>query len=342
MTIKTDGRRLSHEVSEYIRIQAVKRVIKGGESPEKVIASFGLNASNIYKWLRKHKKGGLTALQSTKGGGKPSKVSDEECKKLQKWLIKDPRQLNFDFGLWTLQMIQELIKIKFEKEVGLSTVKRVMERIGYTPQRPIFRAYQQNKDKVEKYLKEEYPEIEREAKCEGRIIFFSDEAGFRSDAHGGTTWAKKGQTPIVKATGARFGTNCISAVSKRGDLRFMLYEGSFVQQTFITFLERLMTTTDRPITIVVDGHPVHHGKGVKSFVESTNGKIKLYFLPPYSPELNPDELVWNNTKSNVKRKLANGPQQFISVISSYLHSIQKRPSLIQSLFSHPSLAYITV
>ena len=166
--------------------------------------------------------------------------------------MKDPRQLHFDFGLCTLEMVQELIRRKFHKELHITTVDRLLERIGYTHQKPLFRAWQQDPARVEKWINEEYPAIKKEAKEEKRKIFFEDEAGFRSTGMKGKTWAKRGKRPIVRTTGARFGFNAISAVSAKGELRFGIYEGSFNGGVFIDFLKRLLNTVRGNITLIVD------------------------------------------------------------------------------------------
>lgn len=336
---KKDGRKLEHGISEWIREEAVKRVIKGCESPEVVIASYGLHRANIYKWLKLYKEGGWKALKAKKAKGPEHKITKEEEKKLKRFLMKDPRQLHFNFGLWTLEMVQSLIQQKFHKQLHLTTVDRLLNRIGYTHQKPLFRAWQQDPGRVEKWLDEEYPKIKKEAKKEKRQIFFEDEAGFRSTDTKGKTWAPRGKRPIVRTTGARFGFNAISAVSAKGALRFGLYEGSFDGDVFIDFLKKLLTTLDGKITLIVDGHPVHRRKKVQEFVDETKGKLKLYFLPPYSPEMNPDEFIWQATKSITKRATVSGPSQFKLHVSSILHSLQKQKTRILSIFSHPDVAY---
>lgn len=336
---KKDGRKLDHGVSEWIRKEAVKRVIKGGESPEAVIASYGLHRTNIYKWIRLYKKGGLSALKSKKAKGPERKITGKEIKQLKRWLIKDPRQLHFHFGLWTLEMVQLLIKRKFQKELHLTTVDRLLDRIGYTHQKPLFRAWQQDPRRVQKWLGEEYPAIRKEAKMENRKIFFEDEAGFRSTDTKGKTWSARGKRPIVRTTGARFGFNAISAVSAKGEFRFSLYEDSFNGDIFIDFLKRLLNSVHGRITLIVDGHPVHKRKKVQEFIDGTRGRLKLYFLPPYSPERNPDEFIWQAAKGITRRAMVVGPEQFKRQVGSILHALQKRKDRIISIFSNPDVAY---
>lgn len=294
---KIDGRTLSHEQSESIRKQAVRAVIKEKRSPEEVIKIFGLHRSNIYKWIKQYKEGGWNALESRPSTGRIPIVDDKEKKILLKILMRNPLQLHFDFGLWTLQMVAEIIVRKFQKDVSIWTVSRILHEIGYSKQKPLYRAYQQDPERVKKWLEEEYTVIEKEAQKEKREIYFEDEAGFKSTDHKGKTWAKKGEAPIVRVTGTYCSLNSISAVNNKGVLRFMLYKGPFNSELFTGFLKRLMAGHKKKITVIADGHSSHKSGIVNDFIASTKSKLKIYYLPPYSIELDPDEQGWNNTKT---------------------------------------------
>jgi transposase len=337
---KKDGRKLTHEQSEYIRTQAVRAVVKGQRSPEEVIETFGMHRSCIYRWLSDFKQGGWKALKSTKAEGKKPIIEKKEKNELKKLLVKNPTQLQFDFGLWTLEMVKELIKKRFNKTVSIWTVSRILYQIGFTKQKPLYRAYQQDPKKVELWLEKDYPSIVKESKKEKRDIFFEDEAGFRSTDNKGKTWGIKGQTPIVKVTGQRYSINSISAVNMKGVLRFMIYKGNFGSELFIEFLKRLLLNQKRSISLIVDGHRVHKSKKVKEFVASTKGKLKIYYLPPYSPELNPDEQVWNSAKSKLSKKTNKSASALDRMVTSIMHSIQKNVSLVKSFFGHPDVAYV--
>lgn len=334
-----DGRKLTHDQLEYIRTQAVRAVEIDKRSPEEVIKTFGLHRANIYKWLSLYKTGGWKALKSSKSEGPKPKLSSSEEKKLGLLLLKNPHQLRFEYALWTIEMIKELIDIKFNKQLSSFTVSRILKKIGYTKQKPLYRAYQQDAQKVALWLKKEYPQIKKEAKKESRDIYFGDESGFQSTDHRGGTWGQKGKTPIVKVTGQRYSTHSISAVNNKGHLRFMVYDEKFTSALFISFLKRLLVNQKQPITIIVDGHPVHKSKAVKEFIKSTENKLKLYILPPYSPELNPDELVWNNVKAKLARNTMKSKGSLKKKVSASIHSLQKKENLIKSFFKHPDVAY---
>ena len=337
---KMDGRKFTHEQSEYIRIQAVKAVRQKKQSPEDVIKTFGLHRANIYKWLKVYDVKGFAGLQSTKAKGPKPKLKEKQKEQLYNYLLKNPTQLKFEYALWTVDMIVELIKIKFAVNYSGVQVGRLLKEIGFSKQKPLERAYQQNPEKVSEWLTTTYPSIKKEAKKEKREIYFSDEAGFHATAQYGTTWAPKGETPIIKSTGQRQKINCISAINNQGKLRFMLYDEKFTATVFIQFLKRLMHKQKKAITIIVDGHRAHFTKAVKEYVESRNGKLKLYPLPSYSPELNPDEFVWNNAKQKVaKKKHSKTSKTFKEVVKQTMADIQKNENLVTSFFCETNVAY---
>lgn len=337
---KIDGRKLTHSQSEFIRIRAVKAVIEEGQSAEEVIKAFGLHRSNIYKWLKIYESKGFDGLVSTKAKGPAPKITQGQKKQLYKYLLKNPTQLKFEYALWTVEMIVELIKRKFGVSYSQVQVGRLLKEIGFSKQKPLERAYQQNPEKVVHWLNNQYPAIKKEAKEEGRDLYFSDEAGFHATAQYGTTWAPKGETPIIKSTGQRSKVNCISAINNKGKLRFMLYDEKFTAAVFIQFLRRLMHKQKNPITIIVDGHRTHFTKAVKEYIESTQGKLKMYQLPPYSPELNPDELVWNNAKQKVaKKKHSAKSGSFREIVGQIMGGIKNDKNLVMSFYNEKNVAY---
>jgi transposase len=337
---RQDARKLDHKTLEEIRIRAVQQV-QNGESPETVIRALGFSRACIYQWLAAYRAGGWDGLKAGKITGRPKKLTGNQMRWIYKTVTgKNPLQLDFPFALWTRGMISQLIYRKFGVKLSLSSVGRLLAQLGLSCQKPLFRAWQQDASRVEQWLKQEYPRIRAQAKREKAEIFFEDESGVRSDFHGGTTWAPQGKTPVVRVTGQRFSLNMISAVSPKGSLRFMVVKGGVGAKVFITFLKRLMHGRRRPIFLIVDGHPAHRAKLVKSYVESTNGRLRLFSLPPYSPELNPDELVWNDVKNNgVARSIVNGPRDLHRIVVGRLRFLQKSPERVRSFFQAPETRY---
>lgn len=337
-----DFRKLPRKAKEQLRLAAIQR-IEDGESPEDVAAGLGINRRTIYKWLSSYHYGGEQALKAKSIPGRPAKLSGKQLEQLATIIrTKNPLQLKFEYALWTLAMVRELIRQRFGVRLSEVSVGRLMKRLGFTPQRPMYRAWQQDPTLVEAWQAREFPDLARRAKRENALIFFADESGIRSDYHAGTTWAPRGQTPLVKATGARFSMNLISAVNAHGHFRFMTVEGGVNARVFRDFLKRLITGMDRKIILVVDGHPTHRAKLVRQFVEANSERIELVFLPPYSPELNPDELVWGHVKKRIAKATVKTKEEFARVIHRAMRSLQKMPHIVSGFFDAPTCAYAKV
>ena len=336
----TDARRLKHEMLTELRKRGVSSV-HDGQSPEMVFKALGVCRATMYGWLARYRDGGWWALDARKRGGRKPKLNAKAIRWVYKTVTeKNPLQLKFTFALWTARMIGQLIDKKFGVKLSKASVCRLLNQLGLTPQRPVLRAYQQRPEEVQKWLLEDYPRIRRLAQKKKAMIFFGDEAGVRSDHHAGTTWAVKGKTPVVSSTGARFGLNLISAVSAQGEFRFMTVKGKVGAAKFIDFLKRLIHNAERMIFLIVDGHPAHKAKMVARFAESAKDRLQLFFLPPYSPELNPDERVWNDLKNNaVGRKFISSPKDLNKAVISHLRLVQKSPDRVRSYFQNETTKY---
>lgn len=334
-----DARSYSHQALEKMRIDAVRRV-EAGESPEFVAAGLGINRRTIYRWLAAFHYGGQEALKAKPVPGAPAKLSAKQMARLCRLIrTKNPLQLKFEFGLWTLKMIRELINCEFGVKLSEVSVGRVMKRLGFTAQRPLYRAWQQNPQLARSWQEQEYPKIAARAKREKALILFADESGIRSDYHRGTTWAPKGKTPTVNVTGARFSLNMLSAVNALGHFRFMTTDGRVTATVFREFLRRLITGMDRKVFLIVDGHPVHKAKLVKRFVSENDDRIELFFLPPYSPELNPDELVWSHVKGKVARGTIKTKDELKRKVERAMRQLQMMPQIVAGFFYAPTCQY---
>lgn len=335
-----DGRRLRHDVLTELRKRAVARV-QSGESPETVIRAMGFCRASMYNWLAMYRAGGWGGLDARKRGGRPRKMTG----RMLAWVYRvvttgDPRQYKFPFALWTRGAIATLIHRRYGIRLSVNSVGRLLAQMGITPQRPLWRAYQQDPERVRQWVKEEYPAIAREARRIGAEIWFGDESGVRSDYHAGTTWSPKGKTPVVQSTGARYRLNLLSAVNRRGRMRFMIERRGLSAGVVCRFLDRLMEGQRRSIFLIVDGHPMHKSRAVADKVRSFDGRLRLFALPPYSPELNPDEGVWREVKSHrLGRAGVFTCTDMQSKVLGALRHLALRPDKIRALFHAPTTSY---
>lgn len=342
--MKRDGRKVSRAALEEMRLIALDRM-REGESPADVAASFGLHRSWAYKVLaRAEGRGrGKRALLSRKATGRPRTLTPAQERQVFVWVNgRNPRQYGFDFGLWTRLIVCELIEQKFGARLSLASIGTLLARLGLTPQKPLQQAYQRDPVAVERWQRETYPGISRQAKREKAEIYFWDESGFRADAVQGRTWGVKGVTPVVSVPGQRQSISAASAVNSKGGFWFAVYSGGLNGEKFVELLRQMMKGRRRPVHLVLDGLPAHKARGVRDYVDSLKGKLTLHFLPGYAPDLNPDELVWSYTKrTGVARSPLRSGEKLVDRVHAQLADIKLRPDLVRSFFGHPSVAYIS-
>lgn len=302
---KIDLRKASTAEKEAIRIRAImmhKHKIKQNE----IAFLLGVHKNSIYQWVKIFKEQGKKGLKEVRKGRKKGDgklLSNEQEKEIQKMIVdKMPDQLKLPYALWTRKAIVDLIKRTYNIKVAIRTMGDYLNQWGFTPQKPKKKAYEQNDKAVKEWLQKEYPSIVKKAKSENAEIHWGDETGIRNTSQYGRSYAPKGKTPVRKTMAKRISLNMISTVTNQGKVRFMTYEGTMNAQRFIVFLKRLIKGSTRKIYLILDNLKVHHSKLVKAWIEKNTDEIELFYLPSYSPEINPDEYLNNDLKSGIGLK----------------------------------------
>lgn len=338
-----DARTLSGEAQEALRKRAVAAVC-GGMSKTAAAHAFGVSRYAIHLWVAAYEQGGEAALAKRKKGpaqGQGKKLTSRQEKRVKAWVVGTcPEQLRLPFYLWTRDAVRELIDERLGVRLALSTVGVYLKAWGFTPQKPVRRAFEQSPAAVRRWLEETYPTIAARAKQDKAAIYWGDETGLRSDHQTGRSYGLKGKTPVVRGTGQRFSVNMISAITNRGTLNFMIFDESFRVKIFLGFLARLIKQAKRRVFLIVDGHPVHRAKIVQAWREAHRAELEIFYLPGYSPELNPDELWNQDLKSNAlgRRRPATKPAMAAEV-RSYARSTQRRPDVVRSYFREEHVRY---
>ncbi len=340
---KEDVRTLTVEAQEQLRKQAI-RLWKQGKKYSEVAKIVGAHRDSVSRWCKAYAKDGVKGLASKKRGimkGQNRTLNSEQEDEIQSVLVdKTPDQFKLVFALWTRQAVQELIKMRFGIDMPIRTVGEYLMRWGFTPQKPLKKAYEQRPAEVKKWLDEEYPQISQRAKEEGAEIHWGDETGVRGDCQYGRGYAPKGKTPVIRLSAKRSSINMISSITNQGKVRFMIYTDNMNAERFIKFLKQLMKGADRKIFLILDNLRVHHAKVVKAWLEDYTDKIELFFLPAYSPERNPDEYLNCDLKAAVHSKPpARNVDQLKKMVRTHMMKLQKLPARVMKYFNHAKIAY---
>lgn len=322
----------------------MRAVFEEGMTQRAAARLVGVTRQEVNKWCRKYEKFGWDALRAKKRGRKPDvqkALLPHQCATIVR-LITDnmPDQLKMPFVLWTRAAVRDLIEERYGTALALSTVGNYLKSWGFTAQKPTRTAFAQSQEAVKKWREEEYPKIERRAKKEKASIFWGDEGKVTNEVHAGKSYSKKGKTPVVRESGKRFKLNHISAVTNKGEMRFMTYTGKMTQNKYILFLARVIKSSNKKIFFIADNLPVHHGKKVKAWVEQHKDEIELFFIPSYSPELNPDEFLNRDLKKNVhSAKAPRNLDQLKVNVKSFMTKLQKSPDRVVKYFQGSTVKY---
>jgi transposase len=345
---RMDARRLSPEAQEDLRRRVVYAVREDGMSEAQAARTFGVCRQSVATWVARVESDGVRALSAQKRGPKPggNKLGGATTERAIVRSIRGscPDQMLLPFALWSRAAVIALIRKRSGRAVSLSTAGRYLRRWGFTPQKPMRRAYERDPAAVAAWLKEKYPAIKKRAKEQNALILWGDEMGLRSDDQIGRSYAPRGKTPVVDATGKRFGCNMISAISNLGQLWFMVFAGRLDAKRFIAFLGRLLRAgDDRKLFLIIDSHPAHKAGKVRRWLDEKplerSGRLELFFLPGYSPELNPDECLNQDTKQAMRKTRPRHQSELIGNVRSHLRRRQKQPQVVKRFFHEHHVRY---
>lgn len=340
---KIDLRKVNNDELFTIRKQVVrlKQMALPGERIEEMT---GVSQSAVSRIWSSYQKGGVKALRPQKSGRKTGTcmlLSDEQQQELKRSIIdKTPEQYKMSFMLWTREAISRLARLKFGVRLSLRSVTNYMKRWGFTCQRPTKKAYFVDNVKVDCFMKEEYPAIAKRAKEEDAEIYWGDETGIDNQTHYQRGYAPKGKTPTVRVEVKRERVNMMSAITNKGKIRFMMYEDNMNQDKLIGFLRRMADDVPCKVFLILDNLRVHHGKKVREWLEKHKERIEVFYLPAYSPELNPDEYFNHSLKKSVHSGMEpRTKKQIHHKAQSYVRRLQHHPDRVKAFFRHPKLTY---
>ena len=338
---KTDGRKLNDSTRTFLQKRA-KELYKSNKSYREIGEILGLHLTTIARWL--NPKRGSRAVGFKKRGrrlGEQRTLTNEQ-ETLIKNLIRDktPEQLKLAFALWTRKAIRDLISRLFGIKIPIRTMGEYLKRWGYTPQRPLKKAYEQRPKEIQEWLDTKYPEIRVRAKKENAEIHWGDETGVNNQDNYGRSYSPQGQTPVIRMVAKRHSMSMISAITNQGTVRFMVYKGGMNVDTFKRFLGRLIKDSYRKVFLIVDNLRVHHSYALDEWLAEHKEEIELFFLPSYAPERNPDEYLNNDLKRSMEnRPIVSSVQELAKNVISHMRKLQRMPEHVKAFFKHHLVAY---
>jgi transposase len=340
---RIDGRKYSAKAQEERRRIAVT-MKENGSTLDEIKEAIGLCHSSICLAWKNYQEGGESALETGQRGrakGAFRHLSADQEKQIAKKIIdKIPEQLKLDFALWTRDAVRQLIKQETGIEMPIRTVGEYLKRWGFTPQKPLKFAYERKPEIVKKWLEVDYPLISAKAKSIKAEIYWGDETGLRSGDVRGRGYSPKGQTPIIQATAKYENLSMVSAITNKGRVHWMIVDGTVDNEKFIEFLKGLIKYSRVKIFLILDNLRVHHSKMVTGWVEKNKERIELFFLPAYSPDLNPDEHLNSDLKFGVGSKVpSRSKKNLTSAAEDHLQMLNSTPERIVKYFEDPAISY---
>lgn len=338
-----DMRKLTREARYERRVQVI-RLRKAGRTYDEIATLTGLSRTGVFDICKRHAASGSSALHDAAGGrklGEHRLLSPAQEALVQKLIAdKTPDQLKMPYALWSRAAVAELIEQRFGLKLKVRTMGMYLQRWGFTPQKPMRKAYEQSPAAVKKWLDEDYPALAQRARAEGAEIHWGDESGLRSDDVRGRSYAPRGETPVVRVPNKRHGLSIISTVTNKGQMRWRIFDGALNSTILIDFFKRLIKGQKKKVFLILDNLRVHHSKPVKHWLAQHAEYIEVFYLPSYSPELNPDEMANADLKQAVtKLAPARTKLQLVKATARHLRSVQRQPQRIKKYFEHDPVRY---
>ena len=339
-----DFRSIGRAAQEELRRRALFLIERQGLSQGQAAQMVGVHRQTVNTWVKRHREqGGDGLLDGRRVSSRRGKgiLSADEAGQIRAWIVEQtPDQLGLPFALWTSRAVRELIERRLAKRLGLTAVRLYLQRWGLTPQKPLVRAKERQPAVIAAWLETAYPAIARRARAVRAVIYWGDETGISNQDQVGRSYAPKGQTPVVARTARRITQSMISAVSNRGLMRFMLYEGALNADGFIAFLRRLIKDAGRKVVLIVDNLKVHKADKVRAWVESHGHEIELFYLPAYAPDHNPTEYLNNDLKQQLRQQPQPGSkEELIGRTRSVLRAVQRSPERVRAYFTPEPVRY---
>ncbi len=336
-----DARKIPDLVMNYLRRIAVRAVEEKHYSPEIVADLFGIDRTSIYDWLRQYRQQGEEALDTRKAPGAPWIITPEIDAWLKDTLVNStPADHGYNTVLWTLKIIVDLLREHFGIWVSDATVNVHLHALGLSYQQPCYRAFGRDPAKIQQFVEIEFKDIQKLAQELKADIAFEDESWIGCGHHSGRTWGLVGQPPEIKACDEKDGYHVLSMITAEGELMFDVKTEKLVSSVYIDFLKKVIRNRTRPLIVIADNASYHTSKEVKEFMERHHNKIQLFFLPPHSPELNPDEQVWNQIKHRgVEKKPIKNKRDLEHRLYVGLEKLKKNIERIRSFFKLPTTQY---
>jgi transposase len=320
-----------------------------GYSTKEITEIIGCSRITVYLLWRKWKKakgkkgqGNVIAVKKTgrKTGFGRTLTEKQESLIIRTIIKKYPDQLKLNYALWTREGIQQLIQKIFGITMPIRTVGEYLKRWNFTPQKPKKYAYERDEEKVKEWIEKEYPRIKKRAKRQKAEIYWGDETGITTTDVRGRGYAPEGKTPVVQQRGKKESMSMVSAITNQGKIYWKLFDESINSEKFLEFVKRLTLNKKRKIFLIVDNAKPHHSLILKDWLEKNKKKIELYYLPSYSPDLNPDEHVNADIKYGIGSKAPKSTKEnLMSAAEEHMQLLKQTPERIMKYFKDPAISY---